>query len=296
MVSICIPTYNRAESLAKALASAQAQAFTDLEIVVVDNHSSDGTEALVREAARADPRVRLVRHAENIGLARNFSACIAEARGEYVKLLCDDDWLERDCVALLLAALSRPGVALAACARRLIDDGDQTLRVARARRASTTVPGEAMLRELFARGNTIGEPSAVLFRRRDAARGFDVRYQHALDLEMWCHVLRAGALAYVAEPLCCIRVHSAQATRANILSGQIIEDKQRLYREIGPALAPALSAAERWRWDARMASTVGRMRAGGGAPDAAGIAEVFHPRAFRNALLPLATLAWSVAR
>jgi hypothetical protein len=296
MVSICIPTYNRAATLAKALASAQAQTFADVEIVVVDNHSTDNTEALVHDAARTDPRVRYVRQAENIGLARNFSACISEARRDLVKLLCDDDWLERDCVAMLVAALSRPGVALAACARRLVDDGDQTLRITRARRSSTTVSGEAMLRELFARGNTIGEPSAVLFRKRDAARGFDVRYQHALDLEMWCHLLRGGALAYVAEPLCCVRVHSEQATRANIQSGQIIEDKQRLYREIGPSLAPALSAAERWRWDARMASTVGRMRARGGSPDTSRIAEVFHPRLFRSALLPLATLAWSVTR
>jgi len=113
---------------------------------------------------------------------------------------------------------------------------------------------------------------------------------------MWCHLLRQGALAYVAEPLCAVRVHSAQATRRNIAAGHIIEDKQRLYREMGPALAPSLSPRERWLWDARMASTVGRMQAAGAAADGARIAEVFHPRLFRRALLPLATLAWSVAR
>src|SRR5215212_1118247 len=101
MLSICIPTFNRAATLARALASAQAQTFAELEIVVLDNHSTDDTEALVREAARSDERIRFVRHAENVGLGRNFSACIGEARGELVKLLCDDDWLERDCVAAL---------------------------------------------------------------------------------------------------------------------------------------------------------------------------------------------------
>src|SRR3954468_1959579 len=187
MVSICIPTYNRAGSLAKALASAQAQTFTDVEILVVDNHSDDETEALVREAARADARIRYVRQPENVGLARNFSACIAEARRELIKFLCDDDWLERDCVAKLVAALSHPQVSLAACARRLVNAELRSLRIVRARRASGVVAGETMTRELFARGNTIGEPSAVLFRRSDAMRGFDIRYQHALDLEMWCH-------------------------------------------------------------------------------------------------------------
>src|SRR3954464_4420520 len=96
MVSICIPTYNRAGSLAKALASAQAQTFTDVEILVVDNHSDDETEALVREAARADARIRYVRQPENVGLARNFSACIAEARRELTKFFCDAAWLGCD--------------------------------------------------------------------------------------------------------------------------------------------------------------------------------------------------------
>src|SRR6267142_309603 len=66
-VSICIPTYNRAATLAAAIASAQAQSYGDLEILVLDDQSSDGTEALVGEAARADPRVRLVRQRQNVG-------------------------------------------------------------------------------------------------------------------------------------------------------------------------------------------------------------------------------------
>src|SRR6185503_6758137 len=130
MISICIPTYNRAGTLAKAIACARAQTHPDLEIVVVDNHSTDGTEALVREAAGADRRIRLVRHAENLGMARNFSACIAEARGEYVKFLCDDDLLEPECVAKLFRAFSQPGVALSACARRMVADHLRPARVA----------------------------------------------------------------------------------------------------------------------------------------------------------------------
>jgi len=295
MISICIPTYNRADTLAKAIASAQAQRHADIEIVVLDNHSSDGTEALVRDAARADPRIRLVRQAENVGLARNFSACIAEARGEHIKFLCDDDLLEPDCVAKLLGAAAQPGVALSACARRLVDDDLKPVRVAGARRRAALIDGETMTRELFVRGNTIGEPTAVLFRRRDALRGFDARYEHAVDVEMWCHLLRGGALAYVAEPLCSVRLHSAQATRGNIHAGSIIEDKRRLFREMLPRLAGRLSRRERWLWDLRMASSFGRTRAVGMPADAAGICEIFHPWAFR-ALVPLATIAWALAR
>jgi glycosyltransferase involved in cell wall biosynthesis len=294
-VSICIPTYNRAATLAAAIASAQAQSYRDLEILVLDDRSSDGTEAMVHEAARADPRVRLVRQKRNVGLARNFSACIAEARGEFIKFLCDDDLLEAHCVAALLEALARPGVALAACARKLVDDDLRPLRVAATRRRTKLIDGEAMTRELFVKGNTIGEPTAVLFRRADAARGFDVRYEQAFDLEMWCHLLRAGAFAFVPAPLCFVRIHSAQATRRNIHAGSIIEDKRRLFREMLPRLAGRLSRTERWLWDVRMASSLGRTRAVGMPADAAGISEIFHPRVFR-ALVPLAAMAWAVAR
>ena len=295
MISICIPTYNRAATLAAAISSAQAQTHRDTEIVVVDNHSGDGTEALVREAARADRRIRLVRHDENIGMARNFSACIAEACGEYVKFLCDDDLLEPDCVTKLLRAVSQPGVALSACARRMVADDQRPARVAGTRRRAALVDGETMTRELFVRGNTIGEPTAVLFRRADAVRGFDARYEHAFDVEMWCHLLRAGGLAYVGEPLCSVRVHSAQATRGNIHAGRIIEDKRLLFREMLPRLAGRLSRSERWLWDMRMASSFGRTRAAGAPADAAGISEIVHPWAFR-AMVPLAVMAWSVAR
>ena len=294
-VSVCIPTFNRGATLANAIASAQAQTYTDLEILVVDNHSSDSTEAVVRKAASIDRRIRFVRQAENIGLARNFSACIAAAHGQYIKFLCDDDLLEPQCVATLLEAFSPGGVVLSACARQMVDHALRSVRVVGTRRRAALIDSATMVRELFVRGNTVGEPTAVLFRRSDAARGFDARYEHALDLEMWCHLLRRGALAFVPEPLCRVRLHTAQATRDNIHAGRIIEDKQRLFREMLPTLAGSLSRPERWRWDLRMASSLGRTRAVGARADAKAVSEVFHPRLFR-AMVPLATVAWSVAR
>ena len=294
-VTICIPTFNRAATLAAAIASARAQTYRDVEILVIDDHSTDATESTVSEVARYDARVRLVRQATNVGLARNFSACISEARGEYVKFLCDDDLLEPQCVDRLMQALSRPGAAVAACARKLVTEDLRLIRVAATRRRASLIDGETMTRELFAKGNTIGEPTAVLFRRSDAARGFDVRYEQAFDLEMWCHLLRFGGFAFEPAALCSVRIHSEQATRRNINAGRIIDDKRRLYREMFPRLAGRLSSHERWLWDLRMASSFGRTRAVGGKADAAGVSEIFHPRAFR-AMVPIATLAWSVAR
>ena len=290
MISVCIPTYNRAASLGEALASAQAQTVRDIEILVVDNASTDGTRDIVADKARGDSRIRYVRQAQNVGITRNFTTCITEARGELVKFLCDDDLLEPQCTEMLARSLAQPGVSLAACARRMLGDSAKVLGV---RRQSTVIDGRTMIRELFATRNSIGEPTAVLFRRADALRGFDARYEQAFDVEMWCHLLARGSLAYVAEVLCSVRVHAAQATRANIASGRIIEDKRRLFRELLPQLDGSLTSRERWLWDLRMASSFGRMRAAGARAEAGDVAEVFHPRAFR-AMVPLASLVWAL--
>jgi hypothetical protein len=67
--------------------------------------------------------------------------------------------------------------------------------------------------------NLIGEPSLALFRRSQAARGFDEGFRQLLDLEMWFHLLEQGRFAYLAEPLCAFRQHPAQQTEVNRRTG-----------------------------------------------------------------------------
>jgi hypothetical protein len=226
-------------------------------------------------------------------MTRNFSACVAAARGEFIKFLCDDDALAPDCVSKLKEAFGwSANVALAVGARRLVDDDFRSLRVAGARRQSELLDGDKMIRECFVSGNRIGEPTAVMFRRSDAGRGFDARYEQAVDLEMWCYLLRKGRLAFRSEILCSVRQHSAQATRENIRAGRIIEDKRRMFRDMLPSLGK-LSAWERSMWDARMASSVARVRRAGTAVDPGTISEIFHPTVFRRIMVPIMSLAWS---
>jgi len=120
LVTIGISTYNRAEStLPEALDSALRQTYGALEVIVCDNASTDGTEALLR--ARRDPRLAFHRHAENIGANANFNACLERARGRFFLLLHDDDVLDETFVERAMTALEGrdPGVLLAGV--RLID-------------------------------------------------------------------------------------------------------------------------------------------------------------------------------
>ena len=80
--SVCIPTYNGAEFIAEAIQSVLTQSFTDFELLVVDDHSSDNTLDIVRSFA--DSRLSIHQNEKRLGIPRNWNHCLALAQGEYV--------------------------------------------------------------------------------------------------------------------------------------------------------------------------------------------------------------------
>lgn len=106
-VTVGMPTYNRAAGLERALESVLGQSERDLEVVISDNASTDATRQVVEQAAARDHRVQYLRQAVNLGLTANFNAVLRAARGRYVMVLADDDWLDRDYLARCRAALDR---------------------------------------------------------------------------------------------------------------------------------------------------------------------------------------------
>lgn len=111
-ISVCIPTYQSAETLKRAIDSALAQRGCQVEIIVGDNASTDETERIV--AAIASPHVHYFRHAENIGYPANVNSCLERASAEQVFILCADDFLIHDNVlAELLTGLKGEDVVAA---------------------------------------------------------------------------------------------------------------------------------------------------------------------------------------
>ena len=93
-VSVIVPAYNAAGFLERALNSALAQTMPDLELIVVDDSSSDSTLALARDVAARDPRVRVLHNERNRGMYATYNRAIDAARGEWIAALdADDVWL-----------------------------------------------------------------------------------------------------------------------------------------------------------------------------------------------------------
>lgn len=104
-VTVGVPVYNGAVYLEEAVQSILRQTYTDFELIIADNASTDDTPAVCRRLAQSDRRVRVLRHATNIGAPRNWNSLVPEARGRYFKWasssdICAPQMLER-CVAAL---------------------------------------------------------------------------------------------------------------------------------------------------------------------------------------------------
>jgi len=93
-IQIFIPTYNRAEKLKRAVSSVLGQTWADLEVVVLDNHSTDGTEQVVTSLMAADARISYVRRESNIGMIANFNSIGDLVSGDYFAIQTDDDEYE----------------------------------------------------------------------------------------------------------------------------------------------------------------------------------------------------------
>jgi hypothetical protein len=127
-VSFGVPVYNGAGLLPRALNSLLAQTFTDFEIVVSDNASTDGSGDIAESYARRDPRIRVVRQSANLGAARNFNDVFRQARGQYFKWMAHDDVLAQDYLEVCSGMLDRnPGAVLACTATALVNDDGSTL-------------------------------------------------------------------------------------------------------------------------------------------------------------------------
>ena len=126
LVSVIIPTYNRAELFQKALASAVDQSYEALEILVVDDASPDHTVTVARSVD--DDRIRIIQNETNLGPNKNWRKGIACSRGDLFCFLADDDVLSRTFVERLVEPFrSHDGLALAFSDHRVIDEDGRHL-------------------------------------------------------------------------------------------------------------------------------------------------------------------------
>jgi glycosyltransferase involved in cell wall biosynthesis len=216
-ISVVIPTYNRATLVQQAVRSALEQTLPPLEIICVDDASTDATGEALEALSRREPgRVRAIRHERNQGAAATQNTGVAAAQGDWVCLLGDDDLLLPHALATLAEWQStRSSVGLLHADHLKEKDLDPSSRaVMRGDRA--ILDGDPT--PLLFVDNFIRASGALI--RRDLwqkAGGMDPQRVTAEDYDLWFRLARAGCeFLHVPEPLVVYRVWGQNVSRNRV--------------------------------------------------------------------------------
>lgn len=211
LVSVVIPVYNRADLIARAVQSALSQSYRSIEVIVVDDASTDGTGGVL--AGLADPRLRCLEHPVNRGAAAARNTGVAAARGEYIAFLDSDDVWFPDKLARQVAAMrgQPPEIAGHVCGYDCRRDGYPARRV-----VPDWTPRNFRRRQLY--GCTCGPGTTLLCRRAmfTTVGPFDEELRR---LEDWDWLLRIAEKGYrlLGSPEILARVEvSAANTRRGV--------------------------------------------------------------------------------
>ena len=236
LFTIAIPTFNRSEWLGRCVASALAQTHDSFEVLVSDNGSDDETPQVLAEIS--DPRLITIRQPRNIGPIANWNACVENARGEFIVMLSDDDYLapifsadaaswwpivRNQCKSLSPSAmLSIPTL------------DDDTTRQSRALRTGirrgTDVLSEFLLGAISPQMCTVAIRTTSL----RSAGGFPQGWHHAGDLATWVPLLLDGDVGFENEAC---GTHSAHANTQT--AGMSLETRLEEFDRLGRVLVDA---------------------------------------------------------
>jgi O-antigen biosynthesis protein len=215
-VSVIVPTFNRAAVLPRAIHSVLAQSWTDFELLIVDDGSTDATADVV--ARHRDPRMRYLRQPRNAGVSAARNRGLRDARGDFVAFLdSDDEWLPGKLLAQLTVFERAPADL------GLVYTGVECVCADGRRRVDVPEERGDVYRHMLGRNVVHGGGSNVMMRRNVVAvvGFFDERLRAIEDYEYWLRIARFFTVDYVAEPL--IRYHDpvtadrrSQALAANL--------------------------------------------------------------------------------
>lgn len=214
LITIAIPTFNRAALLRGCIQSAFSQTYKNIELLVSDNASTDDTAEVLREFN--DKRLRVLRQETNIGADPNWNACLAAARGEYVCFVSDDDrifpWLLERCVDVI-GKQSQIPIVVALSNVHLVSSG-QTRPTRTSRHLGSGIRnGIDVLLEYLTDEITVSISSMML--RTEVLRsrgGIALDLPHTSDVATWAPLLFKGKIGFVNEACAIYNFHDKSET------------------------------------------------------------------------------------
>jgi len=262
IVSVVVPVFNGMAHLPQTVDSILHQTHADLDVVLVDGGSTDGSRDWISSVD--DPRVRVELMPSGTSAADNWTAASLAAHGEFVKLLCQDDILNPQAIEHQVEdLLAHPSASFAVAQRDIVDANGRMLYPRRgcAGLPAGLVDGPTALRASYLHGtNIFGEPLVILFRRGplEAALSWNDERPFILDLELYTRVLLQGPIVVRRESIGAFRV-SSSSWSTRLMRSQT-EQLRSWQHEVAGTLTPAPGTWQRARaeWAVRQQSILRR--------------------------------------
>jgi glycosyltransferase involved in cell wall biosynthesis len=218
-VSVLMPVYNCAAYVLEAVQSILDQTFTDFELIVIDDVSTDGTLQLLRSVS--DPRIRLIEKEVNTGLTKSLNMAMELARGEYLARMDGDDVSLPERFKLQVAFLDEHPEVLVV--------GGQCVILPTGKPLEKPVQHDDILVAML-ESNAIVHPSTMM--RRVLQDGSSFRYPEGMepaeDYLLWCRLITRGRFHNLPEPVLLYRHHPEQVSRNRKASKMRVRSKARL--------------------------------------------------------------------
>ncbi|MBD1847730.1 glycosyltransferase family 2 protein [Cyanobacteria bacterium FACHB-63] len=220
-VTIAIPTYNRSDLLKISLKSVLEQDYTDFQVIVLDNASTDDTEAVVHSFA--DSRITYVRNETNIGIFRNFARAIELNSSPYLTTLPDDDTLLPGFLRQSVLALdNHPLAAFSVAGAKGIDSKGMSVPLPNDPPPEGLITGLDYLHEIVAGRNWVLYVPSVMYRAEalSAVGAFDpVHSNHSTDLNLYLRLAAHHNIVFIPEVLSQVRIHTERDSYTRFASG-----------------------------------------------------------------------------
>ncbi|MFW8602424.1 glycosyltransferase family 2 protein [Desulfobacterota bacterium M19] len=218
-VSILIPVYNREELIEETIQSALGQTYENIEIIIIDNKSSDKTWEILQSYSIQDDRIKIFPNNTNIGPVRNWERCIAEASGEYGKILWSDDLIAPNFLEKTLPHLKDDDIGFVITGTEIFEDESNQRKLCYFIGDTGVYTTEKYINGVLFEGNYPVSPSCALFRTRDLKQNLLVDVpnkvgsdfsMHAIGNDLLIFLLTAHkykSFAHVNEKLSYFRLH-----------------------------------------------------------------------------------------
>lgn len=217
-ISVVICTHNRAEYISQAIESALAQSYGNLEIIVIDDASTDNTQEILNKYS-INPKVRVVKNDQNLGISKSRNLGVRISTGKYIAMLDSDDyWTDKDKLnkqQKIFEANSKIGL-VGTYITILKESVSPTLY--KLEISDTAIRNKILSSNQFMQ-------SSIMFRREifDTAGGYDEELLVAEDLDLWLRIGKNYEFANIPEPTTAYRIHSGNTSKKRLLMVKTVD-------------------------------------------------------------------------